>query len=101
MEQEVTSIEQAAPYIAITGTAGDENAQFIVCSEKQIVLESSSMRDAVLNLMASYFVFDIAYPKGLSAILIFIQHEIFGITDNQNIPMSAAKLMGNFKKLDN
>ena len=101
MEQEITAIKQAAPYIAITGIAGDENAQFYVCSEQKIVLESSSMRDAVLDLMASYFVFDISYPRSLSAILIFIQHEIFRITDSQSIPMAAAKLMGNFKKLNN
>ena len=101
MEQEITAIEQAALYIAITGIAGDENAQFYVYSEQKIVLESSSMRDAVLDLAASYFVFDISYPRSLSAILIFIQHEILGITDSQSIPMAAAKLMGNFKKLNN
>ena len=68
-----------------------------MCAEQQIVLESSTMRDAVLDLVASYFVFDISYPKSLSAILIFIQHEIFGMGDSQSIPIAAAKLMGNIK----
>lgn len=101
MEQEISAIEQAAPYIVIIGAAGDENAQFYVYAERQIILESMAMRDAVVDLVASYFVFDISYPKSLSAILIFIQHQIFGMTDSQSIPMAAAKLMGNIKKLNN
>ena len=63
MGQEISAIEQAAPYIVITGVAGDENAQFFVCAEQTIVLESSTVRDAVLDLVASYFVFDILYPE--------------------------------------
>ena len=101
MGQEISAIEQAAPYIVITGVAGDENAQFYVYAEQQIVVESSTMRDAVLDLVASYFVFDISYPKSLSAILIFIQHQIFVMGDSQSIPIAAAKLMGNIKKLNN
>ena len=72
-----------------------------MCAEQQIVVESPSMRDAILDLMASYFVFDISYSKSLNAILIFIQHEIFGLIDSQIIPMAAGKLMGNLKKLNN
>ena len=97
MGQEISATEQAAPYIIITGVAGDENAQFNVCVEQQIVLESLTVRDAVLDLVASYFVFDILYPKSLSAILIFIQHQIFWMGDSESIPMAAAKLMGNIK----
>ena len=98
MGQEISAIKQAAPCIVITGVAGDENAQqFYVCAEQH---ESSTMRDAMLDLVVSYFVFDISYPKSLSAILIFIQHQIFGMGDSQSIPMAAAKLMGNIKKLN-
>ena len=97
MGQEISATEQAALCIVITGIAGDENAQFYVCAEQH---ESSTMRDAVLDLVVSYFVFDISYPKSLSAILIFIQHQIFGMGDSQSIPMAAAKLMGNIKKLN-
>ena len=70
---------------------------FFVCAEQQIVLESSTVRDAVLDLVASYFVFDILYPKNLNAIFTFIQHQIFGMGDRQSISMAAAKLMGNIK----
>ena len=97
MGQEISAIEQAAPCIVITGVTGDENAQFYVCAEQH---ESSTMRDTVLDLVVSYFVFDISYSKSLSAILIFIQHQIFGMGDSQSIPMAAAKLMGNIKKLN-
>lgn len=33
LEEEVRSIGQAAPYIAITGEAGSENAQYFTCCE--------------------------------------------------------------------
>jgi len=54
----------------------------------------------VLDLIASYFVFDVSYPKGTGAALIFIQHKVLGLEDKQSIPLAAARLMGNYNMLD-
>ena len=36
-------------------------------------------------MMATYFVFDIAYLKTISAVMLFFQHTVFEIRDKQAI----------------
>lgn len=98
MATEVNEIPQTSPFITITGVAGDENCQFFICGEKDVFLESKTLKDAIIDLVAFYFVFDVAYPKYLNAILLFFQHYVFKLTDNQVVPMQVTKLVGNLKK---
>jgi hypothetical protein len=44
------------------------------------------MVGAMQDLMSAYFAFNIAYPRQLYPILLFLQHHVFGIKDNQTIP---------------
>lgn len=100
LEQEVSEIEQSAPFILFTGaSAGDENTQFFVCCEQAIYLESGSVKDVIIDLICTYYVFDIAYPKSLNAILLFIQHCVFKLTDQQPLPPATSKLVGTLKKI--
>ena len=100
MKQEVQGISHSAPYIVITGIPEEDNTQFFVCSEQRLLLESDTLRDAMLDMIAAYFVFDISYPKSTSPALIFIQHKVLGLQDDQPVPLAAAKLIGNFNMLD-
>ena len=97
LDSEVEKIRQAAPYIAITGKPGTENAQYFIVCESMIGTESKSMKDAVIDLLATYYVFDIAYPTGLVSVLVFFQQYIMEIKDQQ--PTSTAKLLSNLSKL--
>ena len=54
LDTEVSKIEKSAPFLVWTGTAGDENAEFYVCCEQSVLTESKTVRDAVIDLMASY-----------------------------------------------
>ena len=37
-----------------------------------MLLESKTVKDAIIiDMMATYFVFDIAYPKAISAVMLF------------------------------
>ena len=74
LDNEVKEIHQSAPYIVITGMPGDEGAQFFICGEQAVILESRSVRDAVLDLICCYFVFHITYPKPLNTVLVYLQH---------------------------
>ena len=42
--------------------------------------------DAVINMICSYYVFDINYPKQLYPVLLFVQRFIVSIKDDQPIP---------------
>ena len=55
------------------GEPGDEGPQFYVCCEQGVLLESKTVKDSIIDLIAiyRYFVFDITYPKSHSAILLF------------------------------
>lgn len=100
MEREISDIRQSSPYLVITGLLNAENCQFFVCSEQEIVLESKSVQDAIIDLIATYFVFDIAYPKPLNSILILFQHYVFELKDDQPVPAATAKLIKSLRKVE-
>ena len=54
----------------------------------------------MIDLVATYFVFDITYPKPVNAILLFFQHYIFQLVDDQPVPGTTIKLVENLQKLD-
>ena len=54
------------PFIAVTGKAGTEAAQYFIICENSVLLESKSLRDAFVDLIATYYVFDIAYPRSVA-----------------------------------
>ena len=72
LKQEIQDIAHSAPYIVISGNLEEDNTQFFVCAEQRILLESNTVKDAILDMIASYFVFDISYSKSTGAALIFI-----------------------------
>ena len=76
-------IEQSAPFIVITGMRGSEEAQYFICAEKAIILESRVICEAVLDLICCYFVYHICYPKSLNTILVYLQHFVLGVKDRQ------------------
>ena len=57
------------------------------------------MRDAIIDLMATYYVFHMAYPKTISAVMLFFQHSVFKLLDNQALPGTTSKLVSNLSKL--
>ena len=91
---------QSEPLIAVTGTPGQHDCQVFICAEKSIFLESQSLKDSIIDLIAVYFIFNIAYPKYLDAILLFFQHFVFKIKDQQRLPNSTVKLIGNLQKIE-
>ena len=53
-----------APYIVVTGCPGEETAQFHICAEARVLLDSKSLRDAVVDLITAFYIFNLQYPKG-------------------------------------
>lgn len=68
----MSELSQAEPFIVVTSRGGTEAAQFIY--EKSILLESKSLSDAFIDLVAAYYVFDIAYPKSVAYAMLLFQH---------------------------
>ena len=81
--------------LLITGEPGTENCQIFICCEGQLYIESKSIKDALLD-----FVFDIVYPKNLRNVLLFIQHFVFDLPDQQPVSSSLSTFVTNLRKLE-
>ena len=57
-----------------------------------------STRRSLIDIICDYYVVDISYPKVMYALLIFVQHFVFGIADTGIVPklLCAQKLAYNF-----
>ena len=100
IDNEISNITQSEPFIAVTGTPGQHESQVFVGAEKFILLESKSLKDSIIDLIGVYFIFNIAYPKRANAILLFFQHYVFKIKDQQPMPNPTTKLVGNLQKIN-
>ena len=70
-----------------------------MCAEQETVIESSSVSDAMIDLIAAYFTFNITYPKFIKCLLLFIQHFVFGLKDSQEVPMVVTNIIRNLEKM--
>ena len=89
LESEIRNIEQKAPYLVITGRPGIENSQYFIACEKVVYCDCKSLKDALLDLVVTYYVYNISYPKPLSAFFVF-QHFVFGMNltaTNTKLPL--------------
>lgn len=93
-------ISQAEPFIAVTAKAGTEAAQYFIICENSVLLESKSLRDAFVDLIATYYVFDIAYPRSVAGVMLFFQHFVFDLKDQQPVPSCLCKLVQNIHAMD-
>ena len=82
-----------------TGTVGSKNVQFFIACEKQVVCESKSLLDAIIDMIACYYVFDISYPKGVQGALVFFEHCVFSMKSSQPLPLCAQKLVTSLSKV--
>ena len=58
------------------------------------------MRDAVIDLMGTYYVFDIALSEdNLCNDAFFFQHTVFNLMDKHVLPTTTSKLVCNLSKL--
>ena len=100
MDSELSEVTQSEPFLLVTGEPGSDSCQVFVCCEGQIYIESKSVKDALLDLISTYFVFDIMYPKPLRSILLFLQHFVLDLPDEQSVSSAVSTLVANLEKQD-
>lgn len=76
------------PFPAIVVLTSDTGTMqlFLVVEKRLLVSSFPDFRTAILALIAAYFAFDMAYPKPLYSTLLFIQHYMLNIRDDQTVP---------------
>ena len=75
--------------------------RIILLFEKEPTCELGSFKSALIDLMGSYFIYDIAYPQPLYSLLIMIQHHIFGLEDEQPDSPAVVEIVSSLKNMDN
>ena len=70
----------------LSATLGDSSLQVYLTAERCVLGSSNNALSTLVALMGIYFTCNIAYPKPLYPICIFLQHFVFNIVDEQKVP---------------
>ena len=84
MQEEVRKLGHVFPYIIVL--VGGSAVQLFIVAEQLILADSKNFIDTFLALIDAYFAFNIAYPRQLYPLRIFIQHFIIKLVDKQKVP---------------
>lgn len=68
---DVLAINRPSPRVAAFLT--DQKRQYFVVTENKVLCEVPSLQDALFYTFASYYVFNLAYPKECEKLLFFLQ----------------------------
>jgi len=79
-----------------TGTPS--SAQLFLVAERCVLGAPNNAVSAVVGLIATYFVFNMIYPKQLYPVLIFLQHFVLSIKDKQPIPNILKRVMSSLDR---
>ena len=77
-----------------------EETTFHIMVEEEVTCELSSFESALIHLVGSYFLYDIAYPKPVQSLLLMIQHYVFGLEDSQQDTPAVIEIVTSLKKMD-
>ena len=96
VDSTVYKIDQSEAYILGTLSPGNEGRLFHIIVDSMFMFTCENLKNALVNIMCYYYVLDLSYPKVMYALLIFIQHFIFGVTDTGRVPTSVINLCSKF-----
>lgn len=71
----------------IVVSISDSTMKFFIAVENSLLASMNhTMKDAVVTLISTYFAVNMVYPKELYAVLIFLQHCMLQLKDQQRVP---------------
>ena len=73
-------------------TKTDEAEDYSVIVESKQLVSTSVFSEAILNLMSTYYTFDLSYPKKNYPLLIFIQNFVLHLHDKQKVPTTVSMM---------
>ena len=90
IEEETEKLGRKEPYILLSES--DETTKYHIIVENTCMVTTHTLPDALVNIICTYFIFDMAYPKQMYPLLIFLQHFVFNLKDRQKVPTSVTAL---------
>ena len=83
--------DRVEPYIIVFQCSSV--TQYCVIVEKNCLITTDCFHEGLASLMASIFVFNIAYPKPFYSLLLFLQHAVLNLSDGQPQPVSLSTFL--------
>ena len=77
-----------------------EKQSFLLIVEREILTSTENFTSALIYLLGSYYIFNIAYAKLPYPVLIFLQRYVMGIEDNQTVPKSVRQAVTVMNRLN-
>ena len=120
LDKEVMSMEVNHPYLALV--LGGQSGEVYLVAER-IIFESLRKVSSIsvvlipytlsfhigliflqvlsvrIILIAAYFTFNMEYPKPLHSVLVFVQHFLLGIRDEQTVAHNTTRLLSSLEKI--
>ena len=96
LDETAMALSENHPYLGLV--LGGTSLELYLIVERH-VLEAVEASSVFTGLIASYYTFNMTYPKQVYPVLIFIQQFLLGIQDKQPLPISLTKLLSSLDKI--
>ena len=90
LDEQLAQTDFNHPYIAVIEM--DYTINMFLVVEREIVCSVKSVFQAVKVLLASYYVFNIAYPNLLGGLFVFLLYYVFKVKPKERVPVSVSQL---------
>ncbi len=94
IEEIIESLKIEEAYIMITAE-GTGEMQYHIVVDGLFMYTCDNLPNALIDLLCYYYILNIAYPKALNAVYLFLQNFILGIKDSVRLPNSVVTLYSN------
>lgn len=90
LEEQIQAVKVNYPYIAVVTM--DAAMNIFIVAEQVVICKAASISVATKLLLASFYVFNIEYPKLLGGVLYFFEYYLYNIRSRKNLPISVIQL---------
>ena len=87
------------PYIGCVGEDMVNITEYTIIAERLPVTTVTDFRKAIIALIATYYSFNIQYPKEVGNTLLFIERHLLGITTGQRMAAAATQTISAIDKM--
>ena len=84
MDEEVHKLKSKEPFIFVADS--DDITDYFIYVESQFLVITSTLEDALANLICGCFVFAIVYPRPMYPLLILLKNTLMGIKNSLKLP---------------
>ena len=97
LDAEVSKVPHNHPYLVAMVAANA--VRFYHIAERIVLCEARSFTQGLMTLIATYYTFDMAYPKPLNPILTFVERVVMKVSASAQVPNSVTKLVSSLDKI--